>query len=117
MGHALVQGNKYPLTLQSQWVVAVIVTPLSTVLMVPNYSNAQSFTHFQSLFSCHPSPFLSFFFHSRSSCVVSSDTGDKELVKSAISIRMPAYSCSEPTLVNVRIEVLRTGQEAAFLSK
>jgi len=41
-----------------------------------------------------------------------SDTEDKELVKSAISIRMAAYSCSEPTLVNVRAEGLRAGQEA-----
>ncbi len=41
-----------------------------------------------------------------------SDTEDKELVKSAISIRMAAYSCSEPTLVNVSAEGLRAGQEA-----
>lgn len=41
-----------------------------------------------------------------------SDTEDKELVKSSISIRMAAYSCSEPTLVNVRAEGLRAGQEA-----
>lgn len=41
-----------------------------------------------------------------------SDLVDKELVKSAISIRMAAYSCSEPTLVNVSAEGLRAGQEA-----
>lgn len=61
------------------------------------------------------SPFLFFsFFPSRSSCVEGSNTGDKELVKSAISIRMTAYSCREPTLVNVRIEGLGQAKKQLF---